>query len=560
MSAYRLKGQFENMTRTVYKLGLFGAIAAVACSPADGQNSNTQNIGGGAGFTPGGSTPVAGQAPADPLNPGGTPQGSVPPGPGADTPQPGPTVSTPTAPTPNPTATTPDGTVAPGGEPGSTEETEPCKEGDNLAVVHTNGNWIGCDPALDSDNPGGVQGAFYLYGDGTSCDDTAVPCDETGCHLQGTSIDGDPAEDWGCGLGLGLNTDANEQKQPYTGATCFDVAIAGTTGGLELRIAFTQHDGSGSTVVAPFRNIAPFADGWSGEVCVADVSCPSWSLEDELCETSGDVYDLQIQVAAGEMDTAYDLTLTQLVPKAESSVVANDGMGPTMLTGAGESCENYHSATVGADGQSYVLINNVWNPSGGQQCISYNGTSFTITSQTGNSGSTEPVSFPAVILGRKAEHFASGGGLPAQVSSIQSLETGFKIKAAGVSGTFNAAYDVWIDADQGYSGNAPDYFLMLWPWTQGDVRPAGTVTGNVTIEGVKWDVWTGGVGEGGGKYIAYQSANTESLHVDLKPFLDDAVANRGLPASSYVLNVQAGFEIWNGGSGLASEYFYAKVQ
>src|SRR5690606_13497917 len=158
------------------------------------------------------------------------------------------------------------------------------------------------------------------------------------------------------------------------------------------------------------------------------------------------------------LDAEYDLTLTKLVPKSGSDVVANPGMGPATLTGAGSSCDNFHTATVGADGQSYVLINNVWNPSGGQQCIEYNGTSFTIVSQTGNSPSTDPVSFPAVILGRKAEHFAQGGGLPAQVSSIQSLDTGFKIQAANVSGKFNAAYDVWIDADANYNGNSPDYF------------------------------------------------------------------------------------------------------
>src|SRR5690606_17932155 len=134
-------------------------------------------------------------------------------------------------------------------------------------------------------------------------------------------------------------------------------------------------------------------------------------------------------------------------------VVANPGMGPAVLTGAGSSCEHFHKFEVGADGQSYWLINNVWNPSGGQQCIEYNGTSFTIVSQTGNSQSTDPVSFPAVILGRKADLLADGGGLPAQVSSIQSLQTGFKFQAATVSGKFNAAYDVWIDADANYNGN-----------------------------------------------------------------------------------------------------------
>lgn len=545
------------MRTTVFALGILGVVGAAACSPAEPSQPVFNN-------TPQPSSTLPGEVP-----PSGTlPPGVQPPAPPGTTPgvePPVPPGTTPGVQPPVPPGTTPAGTtpVPSATEPGGTSE--PCKQGDNLALIHTNGNWIGCDPEVSTDNPGGVQGAFYLYGDGKSCDDKAIPCDDTGCHLSGTSIDGDPGADWGCGLGLGLNTDASEVKQPYTGATCFDIEIAGTTGGLDLRIAFTQHDGTGDTVVAPFRNIAPFANGWSGEVCISDVSCPSWSIAEDLdepmCEETGKAYDLQIQVAAGEMDTEYDLTLTKLIPKSDSGVVVNEGKGPSSLTGAGSSCDNYHTATVQADGQNYVLINNVWNPSGGQQCIEYRGTSFKIVSQTGNSGSTDPVSFPAVILGRKAEHFAQGGGLPIQVSAIKSIETGLKIKAASVQGTFNSAYDIWVDADPNYNGNAPDYFVMLWPWTQGNVQPAGSVTANVTIEGVKWDVWTGGEGEGGGKYIAYQAApNTESLHVDLKPFFDDAVQFRGLPASSYVLNVQAGFEIWNGGQGLEQEYFYAKVQ
>lgn len=541
------------MRTNVYTLGLLGALGALACSPAD-DNNNTP-------YQPVQSTaPQPGPVAPGTVNPNPTGVQPLPTGVNPDpgvTSQPG-VNPQPTGVNPQPITPVGPGPVDPGPvDPGPTEE---CKTGDNLAVIHTNGNWIGCDPESSADNPGGVQGAFYLYGDGASCDDTAIPCDASGCHLKGTSIDGDPGADWGCGLGLGLNTDASEVKQAYTAAECFDVEIAGSTGGLELRIAFTQHDGTGSTSVAPFRSIAPFTDGWSGEVCITDVSCPSWSLADELCEETGKVYDLQIQVAAGEMDTDYDLTLTKLVPKAESGVVGNDGEGPATLSVAGSSCDNFHVKEVQADNVTYTLINNVWNSTGGQQCIEYLGTSFTITTQTNNSTSNAPASFPAAILGRKANHYAAGGGLPAQLSSITSLQTGFKFKANNISGTFNAAYDIWLDSNPNLSGDNPQYFVMLWPWTQGQIQPAGSITGNVTIEGVKWDVWTGGVGEHGGRYIAYQSPNRESLHVDLKPFFADAIANRGLPADLHLLNVQAGFEIWSGGQGLKSEYFYATVK
>src|SRR5690606_6535106 len=207
------------MRTTVFALGILGMLGAAACSPAEpGQpvfNNNPQPSSTLPGDTPPGGTLPPGVQP--PITPGATP-GVQPPLPPATTPG----VQPPAAPgtTPGAPGTTP---VPSATDPGGTSE--PCKEGDNLALIHTNGNWIGCDPALSTDNPGGVQGAFYLYGDGTSCDDKAIPCDDTGCHLKGTSIDGDPGEDWGCGLGLGLNTtetaSGESVKQPYTGATCF---------------------------------------------------------------------------------------------------------------------------------------------------------------------------------------------------------------------------------------------------------------------------------------------------------------------------------------------------
>ena len=42
-------------------------------------------------------------------------------------------------------------------------------------------------------------------------------------------------------------------------------------------------------------------------------------------------------------------------------------------------------------------------------------------------------------------------------------------------------------------------------------------------------------------------------------FFDDAIANRGMPSNYWVINIQAGFEIWNGGTGLTCNYFWANV-
>ena len=52
---------------------------------------------------------------------------------------------------------------------------------------------------------------------------------------------------------------------------------------------------------------------------------------------------------------------------------------------------------------------------------------------------------------------------------------------------------------------------------------------------------------------------SDAIQVDLKPFFDDAMSHRGLPASQYIVDIQAGFEIWSGGGGMESKCFFANV-
>jgi hypothetical protein len=218
---------------------------------------------------------------------------------------------------------------------------------------------------------------------------------------------------------------------------------------------------------------------------------------------------------------------------------------------------------VQGNGKQYYVVGNAWGPGSGNdtQCIEWNGTSFKITKQTAsNAGNPAPVSYPAAILGKKRDLATSNSGLPVSASSFTSIDTGFHTNAGTVSGNFNAVYDIWTNSNSG-SGDA-EYFVMLWLRTVGGNQPAGSATGNVQLEGYQWQVWTGGSGEGTGPntYIAYVlQGGADSIDVDLKPFFQDAIANRGLPSNQYIINVQGGFEIWSGGTGLESECFWANV-
>jgi len=224
----------------------------------------------------------------------------------------------------------------------------------------------------------------------------------------------------------------------------------------------------------------------------------------------------------------------------------------------------YDSMLVTHDGRQYVVQNNVWG-AGAQQTLVVAGTAFEVTRQTGNNPTNgAPVSYPSVFIGSNYNRMTSGSNLPKQVSAITSIDTSWTHNAGSVSGTYNAAYDVWFSTSAGGDPESPTGgYLMVWLHDPPNAQPIGSVMASgVTIPGVSgtWDVWVGP--NGNRPCISYVSKQTiPSLTFDLNLFIQDAVNNRPntIQASWYLTNVFAGFEIWSGGVGLRTDDFYAIV-
>jgi hypothetical protein len=210
----------------------------------------------------------------------------------------------------------------------------------------------------------------------------------------------------------------------------------------------------------------------------------------------------------------------------------------------------------------------VWNPQGGAtncQTLSAACATFSITAQNCGSSSTSgaPVSFPEIIYGFKdSGDYSQNAPTPKQESAIASAPTSWSFNVPS-SGTFNAVYDLWFNVNQNdYTvGNPPTgAYVQVWPYVKGSVQPPGSPTSTVTIGGAVWTVWTGGTGANGKPYIAYvANPLTTSVNIDLKPFFADAVSRGVIQSSWYLSAVQAGFEIWSGGAGLATTTFSAAV-
>ncbi len=222
---------------------------------------------------------------------------------------------------------------------------------------------------------------------------------------------------------------------------------------------------------------------------------------------------------------------------------------------ADELCDQWGRRDVG----DYVVQNNRWNGSQ-RQCINVGGQSFKITVQN-NSTATNgpPVSYPSIYVGCHYNSCSLGTNLPIQVKSIKAAESEIKYTYVSNNAIYDASYDIWLDPQPKKDG-VNQMEIMIWLNHQGSIQPiGGKVVDKVTISNQDWQVWSGSNGQNNVvSYVALQSI--PSIRFNVLDFLAD-VRNRGkITDEFYLTSIQAGFEPWQGGVGLAVDYFSAIVK
>src|SRR5512132_1658460 len=131
----------------------------------------------------------------------------------------------------------------------------------------------------------------------------------------------------------------------------------------------------------------------------------------------------------------------------------------------GTICDQYGTTTQG----SYIIMNNRWGTSA-TQCINVTTNGFQIIQQDGTGNlSGAPVSYPAIYLGCHYGNCSPNSPLPKQLNTIGSANTSVSVSYPG-SGTYDAAYDIWINADTNVSG-VQDTEIMIWLNHTGSVQP-----------------------------------------------------------------------------------------
>ncbi len=190
--------------------------------------------------------------------------------------------------------------------------------------------WIGGVPEDPTDDPKGIQGAIYIYGDeGVSCELVeGNPCTiEEGCCLSGQTVVDETYTNWGCGIGISLNDTGGDasMKLPYKGtATAFNYTITGSSAA-QVRVGFTQFaDTTG--LVSPYAVVGTFDNGIEGTVTFDDAKYQNWCGTNAGCllppdrtqaaggESANPMYahDIQFQVAGGDDVSDFNFCITSL--------------------------------------------------------------------------------------------------------------------------------------------------------------------------------------------------------------------------------------------------------
>ena len=218
-------------------------------------------------------------------------------------------------------------------------------------------------------------------------------------------------------------------------------------------------------------------------------------------------------------------------------------------------CAQY--GTVSVNNNAYIVQNDEWN-STSQQCITVDGTSFSVQANQNLPTNGPPASYPSIYSGCHWGNCTTGSGMPVQVSNLGSATSSWSTTQPA-SGAYDVAYDIWYNTTPTTSGQPDGTELMIWMNSRGGPQPAGSIVGTATLAGATWNVWQTRMN--GWNYVAYQrqQGTTSFANLDIKAFTQDAVNRGQINPAWYLIAIEAGFEIWQGGTGLATNSFSASV-
>jgi hypothetical protein len=233
------------------------------------------------------------------------------------------------------------------------------------------------------------------------------------------------------------------------------------------------------------------------------------------------------------------------------ALVLTSSVTAAVAQASATTCDKW--ATIAAG--DYKIQTNEWNSSL-QQCITFTGgTAWSVTTANFNLPTNgAPATYPSIYQGCHWGNCTGNSGLPIQVSKLTSATTSWSTTQVS-SGAYDVAYDLWFNGMPTTSGQPDGTEVMIWLNSRGGVQPFGSQTATASIAGLNWKVWTGQ--QSAWKIVSYvlNPGGTSFSNLNVLALIQDAVSRGSLNPSNYLIDAEAGFEIWQGGQGLATNSF-----
>ena len=256
------------------------------------------------------------------------------------------------------------------------------------------------------------------------------------------------------------------------------------------------------------------------------------------------------------MRTRWSLAALAAVVVVASGTVAVIVVTGTQ-TGASTLCGEQTGSVAGG---RYVVQNNEFN-SRGLACITTSGGADFQVRNSSISKATDgpPGGYPSIYQGCHWGTCSSGGlaATPARVADLAAgtMTTSWSTSQPG-GGSYYAAYDIWFNQTPATTGQPDCTELLVWLDHNGPVQPFGTqIAAGVSVGGRSYNIWEGQ--RPTWDTISYEmtTATTSVSDLDVGALAQDAVSRGYLSSSCYLISVEAGFGLWQGGAGLATRSF-----
>ena len=222
--------------------------------------------------------------------------------------------------------------------------------------------------------------------------------------------------------------------------------------------------------------------------------------------------------------------------------------------------------TASVSNGTYIVQNNEFDSSA-SECVTTDGNAdFTVAnSSIANATDGEPGAYPSIYQGCHWGN-CSSGGLTSSPIEVSNLTTG-KVTTSwstsqpgGSSNAYDVAYDIWINQTPTTSGQPNGTEIMVWLNHNGSVQPFGSeVASNVSLGGHTYNIWYGTQSSWDTVTYDMTSGSTSVSNLDVGTLAQDSVSRGYTKSSWYLIDVEAGFELWQGGAGLATNSFSVAI-